>query len=59
MEKKVITNKKLVFVISQLKSNDELFTLQELNVKLFTPLNFLEYNSILSTLKNILINIQV
>ena len=54
--KKIITNKKLVtggiFSIAQLKSNGIFLTLQELNVKLITPLNFLEYNSIMSALKN-------
>ena len=37
---------------TNLKSNGIFLTLQELNVQLITPLNFLEYNSIMSALKN-------
>ena len=53
--KKVIKNKKLIssniFAISQLRYNNRFLTLQEINTKLFQPLNFLEYNSIISALK--------
>ena len=42
--RKVIKNKKLItsniFAISQLRCNDRFLTLQELNMKLFQPLNF-------------------
>ena len=58
--KKVIKNKKLatsnIFSISQLRSNDTFLTLNELNRKLDRPLNFLEYNSIISVLKKYLNN---
>ena len=56
--KKVITSKKLstsnIFAISQLRFNDTFLTLNELNRKLRTPLNFLEYNSIVTVLKKYL-----
>ena len=39
------------FAISQLRFNDTFLTLNELNRKLLTPLNFLEYNSIVTVLK--------
>ena len=56
--KKIIINRKLVtsgiFKISQLKANDQFLTLQEINLKLVIPLNFLEYNSIISALKKYL-----
>ena len=53
--KKVIKNKKLItsniFTISQLRYDNRFLTLQEVNMKLFQPLNFLEYNSIIGTIK--------
>jgi len=56
--RQVIKNKKLisneVFSIDQLKANDTFLTFQELNNKLNTPLNFLEYNSIINSVKSYL-----
>ena len=53
--KSVIKNDKLIssniFAIYQLRSNDSFLSLRELNIKLNTPLNFLEYNSIIHSVK--------
>jgi len=58
--KSVIKNHKLIssniFAIYQLRSNDSFLTLQELNMKLNTPLNFLEYNSIIHSVKTYINN---
>ena len=58
--KKIITNQKLIsseiFSINQLKINDNFLTLEELNDKLNIPLNFLEYNSIMHSVKSYLRN---
>ena len=51
----VIKNQKLIssgiFAIYQLRENDCFLSLKELNMKLNTPLNFLEYNSIVNSVK--------
>ena len=55
--KKIINNQKLIssniYAISQIKTDDRFLTLEELNAKLITPLNFLEYNSIMHSVKKI------
>ena len=58
--KNVIKNQKLisnnVFAIRQLKDINGFLSLQDLNGKLQTPLNFLEYNSIINSVKQFLKN---
>ena len=58
MEKNIIKNRKLIssgiFAIYQLLKNDTFLTLRELNIKLNTPLNFLEYNTIVNSIKTYL-----
>ena len=53
--KNVIKNQKLIssniFAIHQLKENNRFLSLEDLNEKLQTPLNFLEYNSIVNSVK--------
>ena len=56
--KNIIKNRKLIssgiFAIYQLLKNDTFLTLRELNIKLNTPLNFLEYNTIVNSIKTYL-----
>ena len=58
--RKPIKNEKLIssgiFSIYQLRFNEKFLTLGELNMKLKKPLNFLEYNSLIRSIEEFLVN---